>query len=77
MELNFTDSSLPGGVNITAATVTIISDDIVEYDEEFLIVLEVSDPRISIPGQGIRDSYLVTIIDDDGKWRQPYITTFI
>ena len=40
-------------------------------------MLDVSDPRISIPGQGIRDSYLVTIIDDDGKWRQPYNNIYI
>lgn len=64
-ELNFNFNSGLVRDNIGVAMVTILNDDILENDEQFLIVLDASDPRVLISGNG--NISTVTIVDDDSK----------
>jgi len=64
-ELNFNFNSGLVRDNIRVAMVTILNDDILENDEQFRIVLDTSDPRVVISGNG--NISTVTIVDDDSK----------
>ena len=63
MDVNFSVSTRPEGTNIMVAMVTIISDDILENNEQFQVVLQSSDPQVVISRNA---STTVTIVDDDG-----------
>ena len=63
MDVNFTVSTPPEGTNIMVTMVTIISDDILENNEQFQVVLQSSHPQVVISGNA---STTVIIVDDDG-----------
>ena len=63
MDVNFTVSTPPEGTNIMVTMVTIISDDILEDNEQFQVVLQSSHPQVVISGNA---STTVIIVDDDG-----------
>lgn len=55
--------TLDGSNSEACANITIIDDDILEDQEEFMVMLEEDDPRVDVDG----DQATVQIIDNDGK----------